>query len=304
MMSFSELHDYFRTVLRSSQLPYPGEDWNPVDHISSLWTILKKQKKLQSNFNPEFTELLDRQPEDRKNNKRFSYWIRRPYYQAVKTILAELNKDNKSKDVESMVEKKLSEELNTPTETHQTETFTSLGPRAQEGTIFNESRALDILGIPDDTEIEELSTRLFPGEFPALSSMDDACNRILRSIRLRRGQANFREALISAYGGKCAITRCNSVYALESAHIRPYNGEKTNKLNNGILLRADIHTLFDLHLIGIHPEFLTVSIARELRETPYQLLQRQKLSKPINPSLRPDKLALQWRWDLHMKRWT
>ena len=82
----------------------------------------------------------------------------------------------------------------------------------------------------------------------------DARKRILTSIVQRAGQAHFREQLLEAYDNRCAITECNITFALEAAHIFPYKGEHTNDVRNGLLLRADIHTLFDLGNISINPE--------------------------------------------------
>src|SRR5258705_4430106 len=70
-------------------------------------------------------------------------------------------------------------------------------------------------------------------------------NWIFRQINLRRGQPEVRKKLLAAYSGRCAITDCNCSYALEAAHIYPYGGADTNHVQNGILLRSDIHTLFD-----------------------------------------------------------
>lgn len=80
-------------------------------------------------------------------------------------------------------------------------------------------------------------------------SEEDARQRELRAVFLRRGQEKFRKDLINAYKSRCAVTGCNIVEILEAAHIIPYRGEHTNRCNNGLLLRADIHTLFDLGLL-------------------------------------------------------
>ncbi|WP_169719739.1 HNH endonuclease, partial [Novosphingobium acidiphilum] len=56
---------------------------------------------------------------------------------------------------------------------------------------------------------------------------------------------------MKAYDGKCAVTSCAIEPLLEAAHIHPYLGPKTNHVTNGMLLRADIHTLFDLGLLAI-----------------------------------------------------
>jgi putative restriction endonuclease len=75
-----------------------------------------------------------------------------------------------------------------------------------------------------------------------------------RQIRERRGQRAFRDALRRRYGGRCAVTGCTVLDLLEAAHIKPYRGDRDNNPQNGLLLRADIHTLFDLDLLGIEPE--------------------------------------------------
>lgn len=75
------------------------------------------------------------------------------------------------------------------------------------------------------------------------SNTRDARDRINRSIAIRRGQPALRSKLMEAYEGKCAVTACSVVDLLEAAHIRPYRGPHTNHIQNGLLLRADIHTL-------------------------------------------------------------
>lgn len=76
--------------------------------------------------------------------------------------------------------------------------------------------------------------------------------RVLRLIDERRGQSAFRANLIAAFQGKCAVTGCDAVDALEAAHIDPYSVSHSNEPSNGLLLRSDIHTLFDLDLIGVN----------------------------------------------------
>jgi len=71
----------------------------------------------------------------------------------------------------------------------------------------------------------------------------DARDRVEKSIAVRRGQPRFREDLLAAYEGKCAITGCDAVAALEAAHITPYKGDHSHHVTNGLLLRADLHTL-------------------------------------------------------------
>jgi hypothetical protein len=86
----------------------------------------------------------------------------------------------------------------------------------------------------------------------------------VRQIRERRGQQKFRDALRERYGDSCLVTACTVLAVLEAAHINPYRGENDNHPDNGLLLRADIHTLFDLNLLGIEPDHLRVDLHSSL----------------------------------------
>jgi predicted restriction endonuclease len=79
---------------------------------------------------------------------------------------------------------------------------------------------------------------------------------------------------------------------LEAAHIRAFRGPHTNHIQNGLLLRADLHSLFDLGLIGVDPETWTVLVSSRLRDTAYGSLAGQSVRLPAEPSKRPDSLAL------------
>jgi hypothetical protein len=81
-----------------------------------------------------------------------------------------------------------------------------------------------------------------------------------RAIRERRGQQGFRESLRSRYGDQCLVTGCKVLAILEAAHINPYRGQTDHHVENGLLLRADIHTLFDLDLLGVEPNHLRVEV--------------------------------------------
>lgn len=120
--------------------------------------------------------------------------------------------------------------------------------------------------------------------------------RIPREILDRRGQAEFRATLISEYGGKCAVTGCDASDALEAAHIAPYCITFSNHVANGLLLRADIHTLFDLDLIGIDPNSFNIVLSQELGQSSYADLHGKALAVPPNTASRPNKDALAERW--------
>ncbi len=75
---------------------------------------------------------------------------------------------------------------------------------------------------------------------------------MIAEIVRRQGQQAFRRKLLDRYNF-CAVTGESATPVLEAAHIEPYLGPKSNSISNGILLRSDLHTLFDLHLIGVDP---------------------------------------------------
>jgi hypothetical protein len=68
---------------------------------------------------------------------------------------------------------------------------------------------------------------------------------------IREGAAAFRNEQMKLWAAQCAATGCNVRETLDAAHILRYLGEHTNRANNGILLRADIHKLFDRNLIAV-----------------------------------------------------
>jgi hypothetical protein len=126
----------------------------------------------------------------------------------------------------------------------------------------------------------------------------DERTRALIPVVQRQGQPEFRNRLIAAYGGCCAITKCNAVDALEAAHISPYLGPKTNHVTNGLLLRADIHILFDRGLLSIDEERMTVILHDDLKATTYSQYDGVAIQQPSNAAQRPDKAAVRHHREL------
>ena len=127
------------------------------------------------------------------------------------------------------------------------------------------------------------------------ATVEDARQRTMRLIAQRRGQSAFRQSLLRAYGGKCAITDCSVPDVLEAAHIYPYRGPKTNHVTNGLLLRGDIHTLFDCGLITIDPDSLTVLVSEKLCDSNYWGYGNRPLRVPQNRARQPSATALRMR---------
>jgi hypothetical protein len=89
---------------------------------------------------------------------------------------------------------------------------------------------------------------------------------------------------------------------LEAAHIEPFGGAATNDLSKGLLLRADLHTLFDCHLIAINPRHRTVYISRKLRaHGDYMSFKGLRLRSPVKSADRPSAARLAARWAMKAK---
>lgn len=127
-------------------------------------------------------------------------------------------------------------------------------------------------------------------------ALADERKRKLREIVQRRGQSDFRASLLHAYEGRCAVTGCDAASALEAAHVMPYLGPQWNHVSNGLLLRADIHTLFDLDLIGVDPTSMRVVLAEHLHGTCYDDINGRALAIPLDTGLQASKDALLERW--------
>ncbi len=118
-------------------------------------------------------------------------------------------------------------------------------------------------------------------------------------IRPRLGQGSFRVAVTDAYGRSCAITEEHSLPALEAAHIKPFNESGPHAVNNGLLLRSDIHRLFDRGYITVTPEY-RIAVSGRLKEEfengrSYYPFNGQRLSHfPQSPQDRPLAELLTW----------
>ena len=120
----------------------------------------------------------------------------------------------------------------------------------------------------------------------------DARQRIVASIVRRQGQPKFRNQLLEAYKGRCAISRCNVESVLDAAHILPYKGPRTNHVGNGLLLRTDLHTLFDLGLIAVNTRGMKVLISLALNGSSYDTFAGTRLKLPDHPACHPSREAL------------
>lgn len=104
--------------------------------------------------------------------------------------------------------------------------------------------------------------------------------RVWRAIQERMGQPKFPSAVLNAYERKCAISGCDVEEAVEAAHITPFSGGRSDRLSNALLLRADLHTLFDLGLLSVNPRRWSVVVGVALRRTEYGNYHGKKIHLP------------------------
>ncbi|WP_213781785.1 HNH endonuclease [Caballeronia sp. dw_276] len=146
------------------------------------------------------------------------------------------------------------------------------------------------ISTPQAIELEEARiSAMTDGEF---DPTEDARRRIMRTLVQREGQPQFRRALIDEYAGACAISGCKVGALLEAAHIIPYLGPHTNDVSNGLLLRADLHKLFDMHMFRIDPESRTVYLCDELKASEYACIEGRRLRPTKSPDKAPAPASL------------
>ena len=168
----------------------------------------------------------------------------------------------------------------------------------EEGYFFLEGFAPDghAHGLGPAAEVEALAASQEQSETAAgtfsPNSILDGRERAIASVVRRRGQPEFRRKLIQLYEGRCAVSGFDAVEALEAAHIVPYRGPETNHPSNGLLLRADLHTLFDLGLLAVDTSGMTVIIAASLRGTGYEAFSGVPLWTPQGGHGQPSAEAL------------
>lgn len=95
----------------------------------------------------------------------------------------------------------------------------------------------------------------------------DERERIVRSLVELQGQPALRRKLLEVQRGGCVINGCAIAGALGAAHIVPYAEPSSNRVSNDLLLRADLHALFDLGLVAMNPVTMPVIIAPNLAGT-------------------------------------
>jgi len=117
-------------------------------------------------------------------------------------------------------------------------------------------------------------------------------------VRPRLGQGAFRILVTDNYRRRCAISGERTLPALDAAHIRPFAEGGTHDVSNGILMRRDIHSLFDLGYVTISPD-MKFEVSKRIREEyengrQYYSLHGTDIQLPDDVNKWPNRTALVW----------
>lgn len=172
------------------------------------------------------------------------------------------------------------------------------------------------LDAPQGSYVEQVIRTLFGldlGQAVSPVNMDDlgqpgsVPGEIFGDPRLspvRLGQNAFKALVQEAYGRRCAVTGDRIVPVLQAAHIRPVTDQGENRIDNGLLLRSDVHTLFDRGYLSVDPAKKTLMVSKRLRaewgngEEFYQrAASGEPIAMPTRPADRPNVEFLSWHAD-------
>ena len=159
-----------------------------------------------------------------------------------------------------------------------------------------EHKEIDISRLRDDLARHEFSDPLtFVVEDKAEPTGDyqpiqDEDKRQAYARRVRKGQSRFRKALHTLYGSRCAFTGTDEETVLEACHIISHAKTGDNSLDNGLLLRSDIHVLFDEHLMTLANDGRCILVHKDVTAPEYAHL--RGMSPGLRPSTPESHLAL------------
>ncbi|MCY4160387.1 MAG: HNH endonuclease [Flavobacteriaceae bacterium] len=126
---------------------------------------------------------------------------------------------------------------------------------------------------------------------------DDFQKRYLSKVRY--GQSSFRMSLTNAYDKRCVISGVDVLPVLEAAHIKPYASSGPHFVSNGLLLKSDIHELFDTGYITITNE-MKIEVSKKLQhkyergELYHNRYHGQKLILPESIKEKPAQTFIDW----------
>jgi len=125
---------------------------------------------------------------------------------------------------------------------------------------------------------------------------DQVIDKIIAAINQRMHQSKFRTNQLKVYNCTCVVSNVKLESVLDAAHIDTYARSGNNNSVNGLLLRKDLHNLFDLGLLLIHPYDLTVRLCPAIAETEYKQYNGKRINDRSDGK-KPNKELLIKKWN-------
>jgi hypothetical protein len=154
---------------------------------------------------------------------------------------------------------------------------------------------------PDDPDHLNLFLETFTANYPVDVTAEELSGvekiAVASSGIQRIGQQTFRQSVLGVFGEACCLTKCKEVAVLQAAHIVPYRGESSNRVENGLCLRSDIHTLFDRGLLAINPVTLTVELNKSVVDGEYKRLDKRSIWLPKGFNVDALRSCLKWHYE-------
>jgi len=152
---------------------------------------------------------------------------------------------------------------------------------------------------------DDVTARLSAAGMTTVVSDGSPVGSIVALAKRRLGQGTFRVLITDSYERRCAVTKEKALPVLDAAHIRPVSEGGEHRVDNGLLLRSDIHALFDRGYVTVTPEY-------RFRASPhlkvdfdngehYRQFDGEEISLPRR-ELRPSPQFLEWHGDTIFRR--
>lgn len=156
--------------------------------------------------------------------------------------------------------------------------------------VLIETAIVEILNFLDwSFDKKQIEVDIMPVPLVDQNQIEAKGERRMVSIAVRNGQQKLKLKLMNHYQGQCAVSGCGIEEVLNACHITPFAESFICLAEDAILLRADLHHLFDKKLLAIHPETFKIHISSKIRNSEYGVWHEKDIRPPtgegkINPA--------------------
>ncbi len=128
-----------------------------------------------------------------------------------------------------------------------------------------QGKTFDGLTEPGRTILEKIRQKVTLDNAMPVVAEEQARYGAEQVVKPRLGQSGFRVEVIEVYHRRCAVTGEKTLPVLDAAHIKPYTEQGPHDTRNGILLRKDLHTLFDRGFITVTGDYF-IEVSKKIKE--------------------------------------